>query len=559
MTTGAAGSPAVVIIVSQGLSAVVPGVMGFFAATRTSYLLQTIDNEGRREMDAQINQAPRPNDNAQVSQPNAVKDMASVLGAILGVLMALSTIVGLVVDQPLIALGAAFAAAVLISIWTVYVRWANFLQAAAAWVLLITIALAVYIIWPKTMTVQGIVRDTADVPLDREKVVLSDRGNIKHEDETDAEGHYQFLDVPIGRYRMQAVGMDTEVEIKGLLVREVKQDFIVALPTTPSLSPTPMFTPTSSPTPTPTWTITPTVTPTFTMIPTPTPTPPPTIAITSPRAQVICPLAGTCSFSVTGTSSGIMCNPNLKSVIFIRPSGLDQWWPHWEFAVMSDGSWQGKAQIGAEPCQEAGHHFEIVAMVLDLDQARRVAAGSQSLPQEYVAQSNFVDLVTTYEPVPVDVGDSMRGQDEAGSRLTLSTKRTSVEIDYDLGTGSWVSVAVPLNLDMSCMEELGFSVTFSIEGTGKANSLEVKFEDVDGTTFGWIEPRTSVTENGKRIKIELPLDKFVFWWDGDGRDTEMNWQQVRNLVFAISKQADDEGGAGRMIISEVALTPPIVP
>jgi hypothetical protein len=291
--------------------------------------------------------------------------------------------------------------------------------------------------------------------------------------------------------------------------------------------------------------------------PNPIPSPLPTITITSPLTEAVCPLNEECRFDVTGISSGVASNLDLQVIVFVRDG--DWWFPHKWVTFETGDTWRRKTQIGSRPCWPAGYPFEIVAMVLTQTVAAEFPADSHSLPENYVAQSNRVTLMTTYKPLPIDLSHASFSQD-VGSGITLSTtEQISLAIDYDLGTGDWVQVAVPVkNPDMSCMKELGFSMGFSLKGTGMANSFEVKLEDTDSSNYGWLSrPRGSVTTDWETIK--LSLDHFEFWWDGDGQDMDMNWQEVMNILFAVSVKPGDEGGAGHVEISNMVLAPPAAP
>lgn len=187
--------------------------------------------------------------------------MAKALGAILGVPLALFAIGSSIVDQPLIALAVALITAILASIWVAYTRWTGLLEVVVAWMALVVVVLAGLVIWPRTMTIEGTIRDTAGNPVSNEMVVLFDRSGRRYETKTNAEGHYQFTDVPTGKYRVQVGGTEIEGGTTGFLVRVVQQNIAVA--------PSPIVTPTNTPTPTSMSTATPTNTPT----PTPTPSP----------------------------------------------------------------------------------------------------------------------------------------------------------------------------------------------------------------------------------------------------------------------------------------------
>jgi len=288
---------------------------------------------------------------------------------------------------------------------------------------------------------------------------------------------------------------------------------------------------------------------------TPVPTPPPspaTFLIAAPFNKVVCPMDRMCAFPVAGTLTGVAPDPNMKVVVFVKnePGRSDKWWPHQEVSIIrSNGTWQSQSQIGDVACTGINDDFQIVALLMTADQASKINTEWQVLPQGYVAKSNVVDLITAYDPLPVDLSFALTSNDN-GSTIRLTTSSSTLDINYDLGTGGWVLVTVPQQRNLFCMKELKAAVSFSYEGTGAANSFEVKLEDTDGTNFGWItKPRESVA-----IKtFNLPFDDFSNWVAGNSPD--MNWRQVKNLLFAISKKAGDEGGRGRIIIKDVMITP----
>jgi hypothetical protein len=206
-------------------------------------------------------------------------EIAKAVGPILGVPLALFAIVSTVVEQPIIALVVALIMAVLASVWVVRSGWTGITEMIVAWLVLIVVILAGFVIWPRTMTVEGIIRDTTGNPVRNEVVVLFDRNNKKYETKTNTEGHYQFTEVSTGKYMVRVRESEVEGETKGILVRVVQQNLTVpetlaaAFPTptpteTPSSTPRPIETPSPTPTPTNTSTLTPSATNT----PTPTPT-----------------------------------------------------------------------------------------------------------------------------------------------------------------------------------------------------------------------------------------------------------------------------------------------
>jgi len=291
----------------------------------------------------------------------------------------------------------------------------------------------------------------------------------------------------------------------------------------------------------------------FNIIASPTRTPPPaTFLIATPFNQVVCPMDKFCTFPVAGTLIGIAPDPNLKVIVFVKsePGLSDKWWPHQQVSIIrNDGTWQSQAQIGDVSCTGIKDDFQIVALLMTADQASKINAEWQVLPQGYVAKSNIVDLITAYDPLPVDLSFAFASNDK-GSTLSLTPSNSTLDMNYDLGAGGWVLISVPLYRNLSCMKQLKAAVSFSYEGAGAANSFEVKLEDTDGTNFGWItKPRESVANK----TFSLPVSDFTNWVAGNSPG--MNWGQVRNLLFAISKKPGDDGGRGRIIIKDVMITP----
>jgi hypothetical protein len=209
-------------------------------------------------------QEPGAEQRDESKQRQRILDVAKAIGAVLGVPLALFAVVSSIVDQPLIALAVALIIAILISIRVVYIHWTGLLEVIVAWLALIVVILAGFIIWPKTMTVEGIVCDTASNPVSNKVVVLFDRSGRRYETKTDSEGHYQFTDVPTGNYRVRVCSSEVEGGTKGILVRVMQQNITVpeSLLATEFPTPTPTVSPSPTMTPTPTDTPTPTVTPT---------------------------------------------------------------------------------------------------------------------------------------------------------------------------------------------------------------------------------------------------------------------------------------------------------
>ena len=221
----------------------------------------------------------QPRNRKSEPSPNRLMEVVKALGAVLGVALTLFGIISGISGQPLIALVVALVVAILVSVWVVYTGWTGLLEVVVAWLVLIVIVLAGFVVWPRTMTVEGTVCDTAGTLISHESVALVDLYGVRRETLTDTEGRYQFGGVPYGTYTVIARGHQVGGGAGGILVRVMRTDLTVSestptlVPTaTPTHTLTPTLTPTATPTHTPTPTPTSTATPTHTSTPTPTST-----------------------------------------------------------------------------------------------------------------------------------------------------------------------------------------------------------------------------------------------------------------------------------------------
>jgi hypothetical protein len=227
----------------------------------------------------------QPRNRKSEPSPNRLMEVVKALGAVLGVALTLFGIISGISGQPLIALVVALVVAILVSVWVVYTGWTGLLEVVVAWLVLIVIVLAGFVVWPRTMTVEGTVCDTAGTLISHESVALVDLYGVRRETFTDAEGRYQFKGVPSGPYRVIAGEEEVGGEVTGILVRVLRTNLTIPEPTVmpiPTNTPIPTHTPilpTPSPTLTPSPALTPTPSPTLT--PSPVLTPSPSSTLTS--------------------------------------------------------------------------------------------------------------------------------------------------------------------------------------------------------------------------------------------------------------------------------------
>jgi hypothetical protein len=127
---------------------------------------------------------------------------------------------------------------------------------------------------------------------------------------------------------------------------------------------------------------------------------------------------------------------------------------------------------------------------------------------------------------------------------------TALQITYDFGEGGWVLLYQPASsYNMGDLSKMA-GLTFYYRGSGNANTLEVKFEDTDGTNFGQMWQGQSAAADWTRIEVRFTELSYLF-----GGDVNMDWGQVKNISFAVSKKQGDMGGAGTVEIADIALIP----
>ncbi|MDP8218855.1 MAG: carbohydrate binding domain-containing protein [Candidatus Theseobacter exili] len=132
---------------------------------------------------------------------------------------------------------------------------------------------------------------------------------------------------------------------------------------------------------------------------------------------------------------------------------------------------------------------------------------------------------------------------ESGTSINLTStagkEGTALKIDYDMGTGSWVQIRKKFIEDLA---EKRF-MRFWLLGKGSVNNLQVKIEDMDGSTFG--VDMEGETDAPVWQFVQIPREKFKHFWGGD---SEFDWAHPKRLYFSITKY---EGGAGSVLIDSI--------
>lgn len=133
---------------------------------------------------------------ASDNSKTALVDLIKAIVAVTALPLAVYTIINSLFKEPVITLMAALVTGVLASILVVKYQKVSVNNVITAWLMLIVIAITVWILWPKTVTVEGIVIDVANNPVPNEEVKLIDANGTPRITNTSNTGHYQFRDIP---------------------------------------------------------------------------------------------------------------------------------------------------------------------------------------------------------------------------------------------------------------------------------------------------------------------------------------------------------------------------
>jgi len=133
---------------------------------------------------------------------------------------------------------------------------------------------------------------------------------------------------------------------------------------------------------------------------------------------------------------------------------------------------------------------------------------------------------------------------ESESSLGVAPAKTgkALAISYNLGSGAWTGARNDTSIDIS---KFG-GIRFMCRADGNRNTLEVKFEDADGTNYG---KYISIDNNSDAWKtVEIPFTSLQYWW---GDNDELDLTQIK-LNFVVSKKKEgDQGGKGTVFIGSI--------
>lgn len=370
-----------------------------------------------------------------------LSDILKATAAIVGAPLALFAVINNIVAQPIAALIVALIMAALASVWVFRSGRTGVTELLVAWLALVVVVLAGFVIWPRTMVVEGVIVDTAGNPVRSEAVVLVDVDGVVRQAETDAVGYYQFRNVPTGLYKIRVRGFEGGGGAGGFFVRRATTNLtvpeIVAV-----LSPTPADTPLPSPTQPPLPTDTPTLTPTATpsSLPTETPTSPPTSTPTPEATDTPAPPPTNTPtpaplVHIFNAENGDTVAQTLSLVgeyapevtgdiwIFTGPLGGARW-PQssnacaGEGTLKLDGRWE--VPIGLGGPDNVGERFEIIVTTADAEASQFLAQTLQTWCENNyfpgLSRDELPAGLTEHEHIVVT-----RGPDLRAPRLDIST------------------------------------------------------------------------------------------------------------------------------------------
>lgn len=206
------------------------------------------------------------------------------IGSVSGSLITISGFIAIFLEKPGLGIALAVIVSLVFSWWIVNSGKIGAGEMIIGWVICSVVALAIFVVWPREIIVEGLITEAQGTPVKNEKVVLVDNDGKRYEVYTDDYGRYYFGRVSHGEYDLEVRSQMVGGGITGIgwLQSSILNVAVVTL--TPTQTPT--STPTPSPTGTPTSTLTPTITPSATNTEIPTFTPTPTPSSTSTKTPV---------------------------------------------------------------------------------------------------------------------------------------------------------------------------------------------------------------------------------------------------------------------------------
>jgi hypothetical protein len=168
---------------------------------------------------------------------SAIVDLVKTIVAVTALPLTVYTVTNNFVEKPGITLVAALITALLASALVVRYQNVRIDTVITAWLMLIVAVIAVWILWPKTVTIKGIIVDGANNPVLNEEVKLIDANGSLHIADTGNTGHYQFKSIPNGQYKIMVRGNRVEGLAQSGFVLVLSLNLMVSQSPTPTPTP----------------------------------------------------------------------------------------------------------------------------------------------------------------------------------------------------------------------------------------------------------------------------------------------------------------------------------
>lgn len=200
------------------------------------------------------------NDNG-VQPEKSISDFLKAIGAVLSVVLTISTVLIFILEKPIIAIAVGIIFGVAVSLWAIHTKIIGIMEILVAWIIFVVVLLVIMVVWPSTGKVTGNITIAKAMPYAGKIVELEDANKTVHTSKTDGEGNFIFVGIPFGNYSIYVYGVAVVggelTAIEALVGGDSVK--IPSIPITATLTPSATFTYTPTPILTPT--LTPTLTP----------------------------------------------------------------------------------------------------------------------------------------------------------------------------------------------------------------------------------------------------------------------------------------------------------
>ncbi len=184
-------------------------------------------------------------------------------------------------------------------------------------------------------------------------------------------------------------------------------------------------------------------------------------------------------------------------------------------------------------------------------------------PPTAIAPVDSLPVILPDGPPPVVSADELRrAAEEAFSRsllvpaawkayaadgssclVKIGDQPSTIRLEYAYGAGTWLGAWCEVPMDLT--PYTGLRLRYS--RTGDRNTLELKIEDADGSSFGMRFPPRA--DDAVSTVLDIPFAALAHWWGGDAM---LDLRKCK-LHVAQSRQEGDPGGRGSMVLESVEL------